>query len=386
MPQRQKNLLLQSFDCEAIKILQDSVDADEQKKGIAVNDAVGKLVDTYGTARDAAEKIIVEFKEVAEGLHIKLRKEAAENANLAGYYFNGVKGFPKDYFLAFKYALKGAQGGSSSAQWIVATMYKMGLGTDPDLSEARRWCTLSAEQGNPASCYNLATMYELGQGDLPKDLEIAFKYYKKAADLGHHASFYMVGKCFFFGDGAKMDHDKANEYYSKALVYFKSKVDSGNATGLDLYRLAVMFENGYGTSKSDEKAMQLYKRSVEKNEVNSLDALGRFYEWGKGGLKIDCEEALRLYTLSSEEGSDSAYYHLGELYYNGKGVVKDNAKAAKFYEEAAKRGYYSAINKLAEMSLTGDGIPQNIEKALILYENGINRGIPAYLYDAALWF
>jgi TPR repeat protein len=147
-----------------------------------------------------------------------------------------------------------------------------------------------------------------------------------------------------------------------------------------------MHENGYGTDKSDSKAMLLYKGSAEKNYIHSLDALGRFYEWGKGGLEIDYGEALRLYTLSSQQGSSGAYYHLGELYYNGKGVVKDNAKAAEFYEKSADRGKYSATKKLAEMNRDGDGIPQNIGKALTLYERGVGLGISTYMYDLSFWY
>ena len=61
MQQGQKNLVKQAFDCGAVKILQDNMNTDQQRKEIAVKQAVGKLVDTYASARDAAERVVWEF-------------------------------------------------------------------------------------------------------------------------------------------------------------------------------------------------------------------------------------------------------------------------------------------------------------------------------------
>jgi TPR repeat protein len=312
--------------------------------------------------------------------------EAIENANMAEYYFWGQKGFPKDDFLAFKHALEGAQGGNAMAQFRAAWMYEHGRGVKPDVAEAYKWYKASAEQNNSSASFNLGIIYEYGRGSIPKDLNLAFYYYKKAADLGHHAAEYSVGYCYYFGYGTDKNLEIAHEYYAKAIIYYQTKLDNGSITSNEMCRLAEMHESGYGTEKSDEKALPLYKDSAEKNYIYSLDALGRFYELGKGGLKVNYGEALRLYTLSSQQGSVYAYYHLGELYYNEKGVIKDNAKAAEFYEESANRGNYTAIKKLAEMNRDGDGIPQDPAKALALYELGISQGIPIYMYDLSLWY
>ena len=50
MPQGQKNLMKQAFECGAVKILQDNMSADRQRKEIAVMQAVRKLVETYASA------------------------------------------------------------------------------------------------------------------------------------------------------------------------------------------------------------------------------------------------------------------------------------------------------------------------------------------------
>ena len=61
MPQGQKNLVKQAFECGAIKILQDNMDSNQARKETAVKQAIGKLVATYASAKDAAERVVWEF-------------------------------------------------------------------------------------------------------------------------------------------------------------------------------------------------------------------------------------------------------------------------------------------------------------------------------------
>jgi len=61
MPQGQKNLVKQAFECGAVKVLQDNVNSDQAHKEIAVKQAVRKLEDTYASAKEAAERVIWEF-------------------------------------------------------------------------------------------------------------------------------------------------------------------------------------------------------------------------------------------------------------------------------------------------------------------------------------
>ena len=61
MPQRQKNLAKQAFECGAVKILQDNMASDQKRREIAVKQAVGRLVDAYASTNEAAERIVWEF-------------------------------------------------------------------------------------------------------------------------------------------------------------------------------------------------------------------------------------------------------------------------------------------------------------------------------------
>ena len=61
MPQRQKNLIKQAFDCGAVKNLQDNMDSGQQNKEIAIKQSVGKLTDIYSIEKYAAERVVWEF-------------------------------------------------------------------------------------------------------------------------------------------------------------------------------------------------------------------------------------------------------------------------------------------------------------------------------------
>jgi hypothetical protein len=61
LPQGQRSLVGQSAVCGAVKILEDNLTSDPAHKEIAAKQAVQKMVDTYSTAKDAAERIVWEF-------------------------------------------------------------------------------------------------------------------------------------------------------------------------------------------------------------------------------------------------------------------------------------------------------------------------------------
>ena len=61
MPQSQKNLVKQAFECGAVKILQDNVNSNYALKEIAVKQAVDKMINTYATSDVVAYRVVWEF-------------------------------------------------------------------------------------------------------------------------------------------------------------------------------------------------------------------------------------------------------------------------------------------------------------------------------------
>ena len=61
MPAGQKNLVKQAYDCGAVRVLQDNMSSDQSRKEIAIKQAVGKIIDTYASAQEAAERVVWEL-------------------------------------------------------------------------------------------------------------------------------------------------------------------------------------------------------------------------------------------------------------------------------------------------------------------------------------
>ena len=67
----------------------------------------------------------------------------------------------------------------------------------------------------PKGRKNLGVCYERGTG-VKVDLEMAFQWYMKAAELGDVYGCFNVGECYYHGKGVEQDVRLAFEWYMKA--------------------------------------------------------------------------------------------------------------------------------------------------------------------------
>jgi type II secretory pathway pseudopilin PulG len=102
-----------------------------------------------------------------------------------------------------------------------ATQYQ----NSADYPQAIKWYKMAADQDvtkiNTAPIYlalaqnNLAEFYRQGVGT-PMDLQQAFFYYKKAADIGFMPAFFSVARCYENGYGVNKNLNEAISWYKKA--------------------------------------------------------------------------------------------------------------------------------------------------------------------------
>jgi hypothetical protein len=74
-----------------------------------------------------------------------------------------------------------------------------------------------AAQGHAPSQYNLGLMYDRGLG-LPRNAELAARWYEKAASQGHAAAQNHLGSMYEHGEGVVRDLAKARAWYQKAAA------------------------------------------------------------------------------------------------------------------------------------------------------------------------
>jgi uncharacterized protein len=98
-----------------------------------------------------------------------------------------------DYLKAFELLLPLAEQGNASAQYIIGTIYDLGLGRTEDAPEAVRWYASAANQGHPIACNNLETIYSGGRPGVSQDQNLAARYRRMAEQAGFDFERFMRG-------------------------------------------------------------------------------------------------------------------------------------------------------------------------------------------------
>ena len=103
------------------------------------------------------------------------------------------------------------------------------------------------------------------------------------------------------------------------------------------YRLGVRYAEGDGVTKSDFKALDLFKKSAEQGFSKAQFNLGRMYFEGRGVPKND---KLAVYWLnkSAEQENENALFILGKMYSEGIGVVQSIEMGEYYIKRAILNG------------------------------------------------
>jgi TPR repeat protein len=186
----------------------------------------------------------------------------------------------------------------------------------------------------PKELNDIGDQYFYGRGS-DKNIEVAFTYYKRAADQNNPVGLANVGKYFL----AKNNEKDAFSYYQKAadLNY-----------GYAYIKLSEMYLNGIGTKKSKKKAFKQLEEAVNLNEVDSYHLFGKYYLLGIGTSKNE-DKALKLFELSAQNNNAEGMFLLGQLLLTGKKVKNDFESAFFHLDKAAVNKNINAINYLKKL-------------------------------------
>lgn len=244
---------------------------------------------------------------------------------------------------------------------------------EKECKEWKDFFQTGAKEGDIKCIIRLAELYDAEEIDANDNELEAFLLYKKAAKRGHYESIIELASRCAEGKGTRINKDSVIYWYvkaydtkherwiadtiaqlclslkqnQKALSWFRmahySDMEIGDffyqhkdyTQALDLYKLdnspeafyklAMMYENGYGTSKDKD----LEKQYLEKAAVLNNSQLFKAERWNRpfiveqNKLKIDC------YTCV-DEGYAPALYQLGKL----SEEEQEYEEAAKYYRRA----------------------------------------------------
>ncbi len=148
--------------------------------------------------------------------------------------------------------------------------------------------------------------------------------------------------------------------YEFAFKHFQTAAMQGHMEAQ--YKLAEMYESGFGVSESEKHAIKWYHIAAEQGHAASQYELAINYMDGNEdiGIEKDYETGLKWLTLSVEQGYADAICTLAKEYdykKNNEEIDKkallalDINKARELYEKAADKGNLEAKVRLAALDL-----------------------------------
>lgn len=194
------------------------------------------------------------------------------------------------------------------------------------------------------SRFALGMLYEGGDG-VTKDLDRAYRYYRRAASEGLVEAQLRLARLILVDTWSDKGPAEAAEWLQQAS-------DSGNPDAA--FQLALMSLEGWNESPPDmEEAVRLFRAAANEGHVQAQNNLGSMYENGEG-VAQDYQQARQWYEKAAAEGESYAVNNLGALYAKGLGVEQDLATAIEMFIESAGKG-----NALARRNLDAliDALP-----------------------------
>ena len=113
------------------------------------------------------------------------------------------------------------------------------------------------------------------------------------------------------------------------------------------YLLGECYYRGEGVKRNYAEAVRWYRKAVEQGHAEAQYKLGKCYFAGEG-IGSSMKQGVEWYRKAAEQGHAEAQYQLAECYYEGAGVKRDHAEAAQWYRKAAEQGHADAQWKLGD--------------------------------------
>ena len=197
-----------------------------------------------------------------------------------------------------------------------------------------------------------------------KSLELARKWFRKAADSGHVQAMNYLGFMLYNGLGGAKDTRQAQRWLQKCAA-------AGDV--LCMARLGIMFRSGKGGIKDMALARKCFQKVADAGNVIGMCNLGFMLRLGEGGPR-DMVQARELFEKAAKMGEMKCSLNLGIMLRTGNGGPRDSAQARVWFRKAAEAGITSAMRELAQMLERTEGGPIDEEESRRWFQKAADNG------------
>lgn len=238
----------------------------------------------------------------------------------------------------------GAAAGSDECAVALAWMRVAGLDTRRSNIDPVELLEGPAERGSVSAQRLLATVYRYGIGVTRSD-DRALYWFLQASDGGSSYAKCQLGMMYEFGVGVSQSYEMACWFYGQSD-------DPVSASRLGLLR-----EHGLGVDRSDALAYEAYRGSDFK--VLSEYRLGVMHEEER--LDLCSGDTAEHYKAAAEAGNPVAMYRLARMYVGRRDLRQ---QAFGLCETAALYGLPDAEVMMAEFYQSGTVVHKDLDRAL----------------------
>ena len=287
--------------------------------------------------------------------------------SLANLYYYG-SGIEKDLSQAFLWYQRASSQGQPYAAYSIAQMYRYGEYVTKDNDTAQRYYqqALSAflkiesdDMANDDLFYKLGQMFKLGLGT-DSDVTKAIEYFKRSAEMNNKNGLYEYGKALLLGEHIPQDKEKAVKLLEKAI-----KLENINAKRF----LALELISGEHLDQDIDKGLAMLTECADSGDAFACYKLGKIYF--KGDIVLQDLDKAEKYLLSAED-NEFTQYAFGKLYLQKEKY--DILKAVDCFEKSADKNVWSSY-QLGRLYLFGaEGLEKDKEKSMEWLTKSANDG------------
>ena len=287
--------------------------------------------------------------------------------SLANLYYYG-SGIEKDLSQAFLWYQRSSSQGQPYAAYSIAQMYRYGEYVTKDNDTAQRYYqqALSGflkiendDMANDDLFYKLGQMFKLGLGT-DSDVTKAIEYFKRSAEMNNKNGFFEYGKALLTGEHIPQDTDSAVKLLEKAV-----KLKNINSKRF----LALEYISGEHLEQDIEKGIALLTECADSGDVIASYRLGKIYLQGEI-MSQNLDKAEKYLLLAAD--NEYTQYALAKLYLQEEKY--DIQKAVNYFENCADKNHLASY-QLGRIYLFGAaGLTKDKGQAIEWFTKSANDG------------